>query len=926
MGINRNKITDYLLKLKALFHDPIHKIWVFSNKDKIQFKHNQDIDTKYKLHERVAEDLFRFLIFDSIKDDKINIADQIASALSRIVVAPNVEGENRKKFDEESSVFLQDALYICPFSGEKKEVDFPRDHREIEEVFETLGDKIFRNISSSSQMELAKRYFLFLWRFLPDLFPWIDKHPADSRAPNHSIYDHIVQTSAVVTCLDIDKPSFLLFTITPVQAFIASARKTSDLWAGSYLLSYLIYKAIEVIMEELGPDHIIFPNLRGQPLVDLWLYKGYFKNLNTELPSSFEPFIKWKERFDKGDEELIDKLVIANFPNRFLAIVPYRMARELGQKCKESIKGALLELVDERSELKESKDKVLEHLLSYLKPYWVALPFYVRDHSRDVDVILKEYESLVGRSELYETVETIKKLNAYTPNVGNAYSILIELAERFLASRKILRDFVEISPQRGEKCHLCGEYDILDLDWKKLAEDHFVKESENLCGVCLFKRLLPHSFQKKVCKELLKKDKEDSIEGIKYPSTSEMATVKYKVYLENYKSKFLEEFIEVWKKFNSKGSIPKTKSVPKLKGRKIEEIDGQWLMESSYREDYLKKEYGIEKHKEELKQMRELIKKLKEKHRIKVDPPTYYAILAMDGDNMGKWLKGELMPSIEELIHPRMVEVLTKYAESDVAFKNYLTKLLKARHPMSPSFHSYFSRKLSEFALSKVKEIVEEKFYGKLIYAGGDDVLAFLPVDEALDCAIKLNEAFRRILGERASTSCGIVFVHHKYPLSLALNEVREAEKMAKNRYGRSAVCIKYIAGSGQSRKTGMKWDETGFFATLIDKYTAGELSSKFAYDFVEIIKELIDINGESASNQGRGSAGASLSDEVLEIAKIVLKKLYRHKLGKERYDRDFEEKLLEQLEKYGDKVEDFSDMLVIGRFIASIREKFEKN
>jgi CRISPR-associated protein Cmr2 len=71
---------------------------------------------------------------------------------------------------------------------------------------------------------------------LPEIFPWINTHPADSRVPNHSIYDHIVQSAAIATCIeDSDYPSFLLFTLGPVQDFIAKAKKTSDLWAGSFI-------------------------------------------------------------------------------------------------------------------------------------------------------------------------------------------------------------------------------------------------------------------------------------------------------------------------------------------------------------------------------------------------------------------------------------------------------------------------------------------------------------------------------------------------------------------------------------------------------------------------------------------------------------------------------------------------------------------
>jgi CRISPR-associated protein Cmr2 len=42
--------------------------------------------------------------------------------------------------------------------------------------------------------------------------------------------------------------TFLLFSIGPVQDFIAAALKTKDLFAGSLMLSYLSTNAIETIL------------------------------------------------------------------------------------------------------------------------------------------------------------------------------------------------------------------------------------------------------------------------------------------------------------------------------------------------------------------------------------------------------------------------------------------------------------------------------------------------------------------------------------------------------------------------------------------------------------------------------------------------------------------------------------------------------
>lgn len=53
----------------------------------------------------------------------------------------------------------------------------------------------------------------------------------------------------------ITTPHLILFTVGPVQSFIAQARKTRDLYAGSALLSELI----KVAIMEVGKQHIIFP-------------------------------------------------------------------------------------------------------------------------------------------------------------------------------------------------------------------------------------------------------------------------------------------------------------------------------------------------------------------------------------------------------------------------------------------------------------------------------------------------------------------------------------------------------------------------------------------------------------------------------------------------------------------------------------------
>jgi len=122
---NLNQI-NYSLKLKALLHDPVHKIWAMGNKEKIELQHQKEIQAD-KWHEQVAEDLFRFILSENLKDDKMNTADKLASTISRIVVAPNIQ--NRNNYENASAVFLDNAKYIDPFSGNKIDIGFPKKSR-----------------------------------------------------------------------------------------------------------------------------------------------------------------------------------------------------------------------------------------------------------------------------------------------------------------------------------------------------------------------------------------------------------------------------------------------------------------------------------------------------------------------------------------------------------------------------------------------------------------------------------------------------------------------------------------------------------------------------------------------------------------------------------------------------------------------------
>jgi CRISPR-associated protein Cmr2 len=122
------------------------------------------------------------------------------------------------------------------------------------------------------------------------------------------------------------------------------------------------------------------------------------------------------------------------------------------------------------------------------------------------------------------------------------------------------------------------------------------------------------------------------------------------------------------------------------------------------------------------------------------------------------------------------------------------------------------SRALAEFT-GAVAKIVEEK-RGYAIYAGGDDVLAMLPVPQALACARVLRDAYRdayrRCFGAEtgATTSAAVVFAHVRQPLRQVLEEAhRLLDGVAKDRNGRDSVAVTLQRRSDRALEWATTWD-----------------------------------------------------------------------------------------------------------------------
>lgn len=170
--------------------------------------------------------------------------------------------------------------------------------------------------------------------------------------------------------------------------------------------------------------------------------------------------------------------------------------------------------------------------------------------------------------------------------------------------------------------------------------------------------------------------------------------------------------------------------------------------------------------------------------------------------------------------------------------------------------HRKLSIALSKFA-GNVAKTVKENYFGECVYAGGDDVLAFLPLDTALECARKLHDDFADELKEykdnKVSLSVGIVVVHYHEMLEDILEFARSAEKLAKNPntpndkdtvpFGdRNGLAISCYSRGNEPISIREQWqDDNGSLDNRLKKWAQlfeeDAISMKFPYDLRELVR-----------------------------------------------------------------------------------------
>ncbi|WP_022947128.1 type III-B CRISPR-associated protein Cas10/Cmr2 [Methylohalobius crimeensis] len=758
-----------------------------------------------------------------------------------------------------------------------------------------------------------KKTLLAFWRFGPELLAEEKDHqslgalwgllPADTRVPDHTIWDHLDLSSAFTGAFHADEQgeaALLSLSIGPVQPFIAAARSTSDLWAGSHLLSTLAWETMKPIVKNLGPDAILFPRLRGIPQVDLWLRE-------QGLPDTLFEHCEWQ----KGTTDA-NPLFSAALPNRFVAVVPADRVEELAERCRERVRhwlqalgkdvvNRLLDAVgEEKHESLPCYRQMREQLEDFPEVHWSAVPFSLirpRNEERQTDLEITHLsESMApffgtepGKpcgflkspawQVLQKAIQWEDGTEFFAPNPGVLYPAVYDLSERVLAAAKSVRAFEQLE-QKGWRCSLTGETEWLTTDekqlktsyrrqkdtlWSNLAEKKpaWAKQGEHLGALPAIKRLWPTIFAEKIGKAL------DKRFGRFVVSTHTLA---------------LAHQIDQWLKHGGLTTDDFSKWVKDLRPDRVA-LPRKMMRQSDTQKaalDDARKLLGLLERAGELDdgekagQIKQAVRKtLKQGQDDKGDfsLETYYGLLLMDGDRMGRILSGDDAHAITyaQSFHPEVREPFEERMRNNPRLNDYG----RQKRAVSPNRHLAISGALNDFSQSIVPHVVEKEYLGKVLYAGGDDVLAMLPVADLLNAAQRLRYAWSgqdpdheggvqkgltlqngfaglngrlmRMMGKNATASAGLVVAHHQAPLGRILRELRAAESTAKNEGRRDALCIKVIKRSGGALTLTLDWGKQLRVLLRLRGFLADPAVSRRAvYHTVLWLKDLPEPEGEA--------------------------------------------------------------------------------
>ena len=512
----------------------------------------------------------------------------------------------------------------------------------------------------------------------------------------------------------------LHLTVGPVQVIISQARRTRDLWAGSFLVSWLTMRAAVAIEQAFGAAAL--PE---------WSRDAAFQALLSGDGAAILPYR-------------------ANSPNHFVAHFDNAgAAASAGAVGKAAIEAAWLTLC------KAVHDRFLTGLL---------------DEEQAAC-----WQAAVQPDLLFETIWVVA-----APGMD---------ADEVLAERKRWRRFAAMPPvlSRGDRCTLMPDwpemsgYSRITSQGRKAQTEFWnaaiagigahlgggrqleIRDGERLSAPALIKRLYARLPAARLGAAIGWQPEQVTKSGrlrLSYmPSTAYLAAAHWLARAAAVAPDLCQQFVNALPDSARAYRLAEQfTGLSALKGAgEIAFVDGRLFFR-----DALNNKREVELDDESRGRLDGILRQLAS---IEVagerlgGPQPYYALLAMDGDHMAELVAKK--PAIRQGLS---------------AFPDAARRIVEA--------HS-----------------------GRLIYAGGDDLLALVPLEDGLAAACELQETFVQLADcAEATMSAGLVFAHQNAPLRAVVEEGRRLlEGVAKKDNGRDSLAVSVFRVGG----TAFEWATT---------------------------------------------------------------------------------------------------------------------
>jgi CRISPR-associated protein Cmr2 len=892
-------------KIWGLLHDPIFKA-LYDNNGRGGTGWWESLPAMREWVELPAEQRDKLINY-------VKLADQISSASDRGAIGNlGISVDYNSKGLELSHLL----------SGAKQDWTTDPKHQQVAALSENQRkqylheeeQKILNSIPEKIKNGDARQLFWWLWRCLPiaacqqfDDDASLLLMPAETRLPDGSIWSHSSMTAALAgsmigydtTMAELQAndsqqlyykayshPYLVSFTFTPVQELIKASRKMRDFWAGSWILHYVSAHISWKLAQKYGPDSLLYPSLFDQPLIDLWLLRDY------------PDFATWID-----PPPSIDSLLTAGFPNVLVLVLPKAKVAAAMQFAEQELKEVWQKLGhDVFTELGESKWlRGLQEssstwsgwLDTQWQTYWTGVTIGVEGESLKNAKILQDPNTLSEKDILYaqpwidklnqhyglnsrEHIDEDKQRKLFKPqeidllqaiyaskdrkfsaNIGSWWGYIFDTARINLGAVKNARTWqlptvfstrstvsgIGAAVYPSDRNDWASEQEVKDF-WSTPHANLF-NGSEQLNSTEVVKRGLHQ-----ILPDLLGVQQQDLV--LAYPDlTSGVAG-----YLNTYGKEARDRYIQACqavrqnietediKSTDSKWGIPWAESQADLKECPPRLINASWLVE----------DFNLST--EDLPRRRTELESLIENTYPNNNPTDWYVLAAGDGDGMSDWLKGINMENYREYIPQALKDNITKDSKFD--------KFLDIPKRMGPSTHNALSRALLDFSNRLLPYLTQQRYAGRLIYGGGDDVLAYTNLWEWDKWVWDVRQCFRGAkddraefdntgdywrwlgaelpvgltdrpfftMGQKATISFGITIAHQSTPMAIALEQLWEAEASAKEhqappkegeipakKRAKDAIEIRVIYSNGNMLKATAKFEAFQQWQELVDRH-----------------------------------------------------------------------------------------------------------